>query len=1054
MSNALKRTALALLLVLAGSSAFAQNVVGGSVTDAANVPLEGVAVFVKGTSEGTITNSKGHFSINAAENQTLVFSCLGYQEVEETVGKRTVVNVKMSEESTQLEAGEIVSTGYGTTTRRDLTGSISKADMGTIMKSNVTSFDSALSGRVAGVVVTTSDGALGTEASITIRGNNSLTQSNQPLFIIDGFPSESSFASSLNSADIESMDILKDASATAIYGARGANGVIVITTKSGQEGKPKVNFSSSWTMSRIANKADLMNPYEFVRLQSELLSESTMADTFFGYSEDYGRNLTLDDYRTIKGIDWQDKLYRSALQQSYNLSVSGGTKGGATYNIGGSVLDQDGIIINSNFQRYQGKANITIPFNKKISFNLNANYSRTITNGLTPTTAETTSTASGWLIFSIWGYRPVTSPGQDIIDSTLDEGIDHSNDYRFNPVKTARNEYRKTFVDLLNANASLTWKLTNDLTLRLSGGYKVYQRRREEFNGSQTYTGYPGSPSGKGVNGTAYWTDQRTWVTSNTLQYKKRFGRSHNFDALIGMDIQGQHQKYDGVSATQISSEELGIAGIYTGNYQVVPSSWYDWTLMSFLMRTNYNYKYRYYFTFSFRGDGSSRFPDGNRWGWFPSAGISWNFNREEWMKNISWLSNGKLRASWGLTGNNRTSSPYDYYSQITVTPGSPNSMDYVFDGSYVQGYYVNNMANKRLKWETTEQWNIGLDLGLFDGRIKFTGDWYSKETRDLLLYSLLPSSSGFVQGMLNIGKMQNKGIELSLETVNIKTRNFSWSTSFNIAFNRNKIVELIDHQNTIQSSVSWDTRYNSQFPYISQVGKPTGLMYGYMYEGTYKYEDFDLVNGEYLLKADVPYLTSYTRASIRPGDPKYKDMNHDGVLDDYDRTIIGSGQPAHTGGFGNNFTWKNWDLNIFFTWSYGNDILNANRLIFEAGLNQQTNQLRSFSRRWSTDRPESNIPRAKANGAYLYSSRVVEDGSFLRLKNVSLGYTFSQRVLRKSRISSLRLHVSLDNILTITGYSGPDPEVSTRQSVLTPGFDWSAYPRAFGLTGGLEITF
>lgn len=1051
MKKTLKRMATAVLLslsVLLTGKAFAQNTVVGRVVDTNNTPLIGVNVVVKGTTTGTTTGIDGNYSIKVAETQTLVFSYLGYTTVEEVVGKRTAINVKMTEEATQLGAVEIVNIGYGTTTRRDLTGSVAKADLNTMMKANVTNFDQALNGRIAGVVVTTGDGSLGAEANITIRGNNSLTQSNAPLYIIDGFPSEGSFATSINPADIESIDVLKDASATAIYGARGANGVIVINTKRGTEGKPTVNFSASFSLSHIANKIDLMDSYEFVRLQEELLSETSMASTYYRYSEDLGRELTLEDYRNIPGIDWQDELYRTAFQQNYNVSLSGGNKEGLRYNVGFSALDQDGIIIRSNFQRYQGKANFTLPITKKLTLNMNANYSRTATNGVNPTTAETTSSSSGWLMYSVWGYRPVTGPGQDLIDSILDESVDGSNDYRFNPVKTAKNEYRKTLVDYLNSNIALTWKITPELTFKTTGGYVMNKRRREEFNGTETYTGYPGSPSGKGVNGAIYWTDQANWTNENTLNYKRRFGRSHNVDLMAGLSFQGQKNTYDGVSATQITSEELGIAGIHTGNYQSVASNYFDWRMMSMFLRANYNFRYKYYLTFSFRADGSSKFPSDNRWGYFPSVGVSWNFNRENLLKDSEWLNNGKLRFSWGLTGNNRTQTPYDFYSQITVTPGSTGSFDYVFDGTRVPGYYFSNMANDKLKWETTEQWNVGIDLGFFQDRIKVTADWYDKVTHDLLLYALLPASSGYEQGMLNIGSIRNRGFEFTLETVNIKTRDFQWSTSFNIAFNRNKILGLLDNQHTLQSSVTWETHFNSQFPYISQVNKPTGMMYGFIYDGTYKDEDFDAAGN---LLDGIP---AYKGNTMQPGDLKYRDMNGDGKIDDYDRTIIGCGQPLHTGGFNNSFNWKNFDLNIFFSWSYGNDILNANRLIFESGWKAQTNQLASYADRWTTDNRTSDIPRAGAIGSEEYSSRVIEDGSFLRLKNVSLGYTISGRRIRKAGISSMRVYVSADNIWTLTNYSGPDPEVSTRNSVLTPGFDWSAYPRAYGFTAGVNITF
>ncbi len=1046
----LKPIAATLMLALGtATAALAQHTVVGRVVDTNDVPLVGVTVIVKGSQSGTATGSNGNYSIQAREEQTLVFSYLGYTTVEEPVGKRTAINVKMAEEAASIGAVEIVHMGYGTTTRRDLTGSVAKADLSEIMKANVTSFDNALAGRIAGVVATTGDGALGTEATVTIRGNNSLTQSSAPLYIIDGFPSESSFAASINPADIESIDVLKDASAIAIYGARGANGVIVITTKGGTEGKPTVNFNASFSMNRIANKIDLMDTYEFVRLQSEWLDEATMNKTYFR------DGLTLEDYRTnIHGIDWQDELYRTSFQQNYNVSLSGGNKEGLRYNIGFSALDQDGIILRSNFQRYQGKAKLTLPITKKLVMDMNANYSRTATNGVTPTTAESTSSSSGWLMFSVWGYRPISPSGQDLLDEMFDEGVSGSNDYRFNPVKTARNEHRKMLVDYLNANLALTYTIIPDLKLKVTGGYTLNQRRREEFNGSETYTGNPKSPSGKGVNGGIYWTDQRSWINENTLTWRKRVARNHNIDLLAGLTFQGQKQTYDGVNATQITSEELGIAGIYTGDYQIVKGIYSDWRMMSALFRANYNYRYKYYLTVSFRADGSSKFPAGNRWGYFPSVGTSWNFNREEALKKSKWLSNGKLRASWGLTGNNRTQTPYDFYSQITVQPGASGSLDYVFGGERVPGYYVSNMANDRLKWETTEQWNVGLDLGFFEDRIKFSGDWYLKNTRDLLLYALLPASSGYEQGMINIGKIRNRGFEFTLETVNVKSRDFRWSTSFNIAFNRNKIMALVDGQNTLQSAVTWDTHFNSQFPYISQVGKPTGMMYGLIYEGTYKYEDFDIVDGQYVLREGIPYMTNYQRENIQPGDMRYRDMNGDGVIDDYDRTIIGCGQPLHTGGFGNTFQWKGFDLNIFFSWSYGNDVLNANRLVFDSGWKSQTNQLASYAGRWTPENATSDIPRVGARGREVYSSRVVEDGSFLRLKNLSLGYSLPTRTLRKAGISTLRVYVSADNIWTLTGYSGPDPEVSTRNSVLTPGFDWSAYPRAIGFTAGVNLTF
>lgn len=1058
----------ALVMLFCVTDMFAQGItVTGRVVDETGEPLIAVTVFEDGkTSNGTMTDIDGNYSLNVSSAKaTIVYSCLGFAEVKETVGLRKAINVTLTEEKLSIDAAEVVSVGYGSVTRRDLTGSVSKVDMGEILKAPVTNFDQALTGKVAGVVVTTSDGALGAEANITIRGNNSLTQSSAPLYIIDGFPTESSMATALNSADIESIDILKDASATAIYGARGANGVIVITTKQGVEGKPKVNFSSSWTVSHIANKADLMNGYEFVQLQNEIYSLSGNTNAYIKPSnadEEAGiKSYALEDYLDeSRWTDWQDNIYRTSLSQNYNLSISGGSKeAGNRYNVSMSVVDQNGIIVKSNFQRYQGKVNFQQKLGKKVTFDFMANYSRQITNGVTPTNAQQSSSATGWLIYSVWGYRPVKPKSQwdiagDMVDEMIDSDVASSNDYRFNPAMTVRNEYRKTLVDYLNASGGLTWDIIDDLKLKITGGYTMNKRRREEFNGTQTYTGYEGSPSGKGINGGIYWNDKMTWVNDNTLTYTKRFNRKHNFTFLAGFTLSGEKFDYKGTYATQMTTESLGLNGLHTGSYQTVTPWQYDWTMMSGFFRVNYNFKYKYYVTASFRADGSSKFPKNNRWGYFPSAGVSWNINREDWLKDKSWISNAKLRASWGLTGNNRTTTPYDFYSQIATLPGNPDSYDYVFDGNIVSGYYPSNMSNDNLKWETTEQFNVGLDFSAFESRIKLTADWYLKNTRDLLLQATIPASSGYTSAMLNVGSMQNMGYEVTLDLVPVQKKNFTWNMNFNIAINRNKVTALTNDQYSLLRSVSWDQRFNAQYPYITQVGKPSGMMYGFIYEGTYKPEEFNA--GGTSLKDGIAYMTSVGQDKVRPGDPKYRDINKDGLIDDNDRTVIGCGQPLHTGGFGNTFNFHGFDLNIFFSWSYGNDVINANRLYFENGSITNTNQLKTYTNRWTPENSTSDIPRVGADIAsmFVYSSRVVEDASFLRLRNVTLGYTLPRKVLRKMHFDTMRFYVSAENLWTLTNYSGPDPEVSTRNSVLTPGFDWSAYPRAMGVTAGLSFTF
>ena len=1053
--NTLTKFMLALLLSLLPLGAGAQTVtVKGRVTDSSGQGVIAATVYEEGnTANGTVSDADGNWSLKVAAKSSIVFSCLGYMDVTEPVGGRSVIDVVLSEDAVSLEASQVVSDGYTSVAKRDLTGSVSSVSMDDVLKAPVTSFDQALTGRVAGVVVTTTDGSVGTTAEITIRGNNSLTQSSAPLYIIDGFPSESSMATALNSADIETIDILKDASATAIYGARGANGVVVITTKKGATGRPKVSFNASWTGNRISNKVKLMDAYEFVRLQTDYTASSGATNFYLRDGH------TLEEYRNVESVDWQDRIYRDALVQNYNVSLSGGSKSsGTNYSVSLSALGQDGIIVNSNFQRYQGKIDLRQTIGKRLQWNFLVNYTRSITGGTNPTSAQQSSSASGWLMYSVWGYRPVRPLSQqgegddEWADGLIDTDVASSNDYRFNPAKTVRNEYRRNVMDYLSANTSLVWTILEGLKLKVTAVYTMNKRRNESFNGSQTYTGYEGSPSGKGINGSIYWYDQRTWLNDWQLSYNKSLARKHHLALLAVFSLQGQNYDYYGTSVTQMTTEALALKGLHTGQYQTVTPFEYDWRLMSGAFRVNYNYKYKYYLTASFRADASSKFPKANRVGYFPSASLAWNFNREDFLKRQAWLSNGKLRLSWGLTGNNRTSTPYDFYSQIATLPGNNDSFDYVFGGKNTAGYYPSNMANERLKWETTAQWNLGVDLGLMENRIKFTGDIYQKDTYDLLLQATIPASSGYSTEMLNIGSMQNRGLELTLDVDVLRLRDLVWNVNANIGINRNKVTALTDGQYSLLRSVSWDQQFNSQDAYITQVGKPSGMMYGFLYDGTYKASDF---NEAGVLKDGIAYLTSIGRSATKPGDPKYRDINGDGEVNDNDRTIIGCGQPLHTGGFGSTLTWKGFDLSCFFSWSYGHHVLNANRLIFDAGSKSNLNQFTSYQNRFdAVTNPDSDTPRPNANGMNVYSSRVVEDGSYLRLKNVTLGYRLPPRLLQKIRLESVRFYVSGDNLWTLTRYSGPDPEVSTRNSVLTPGFDWSAYPRAFGVTAGINVTF
>lgn len=1023
------------------------NEITGKVVDALG-ELPGVTVVVKGSSNGTTTNLNGEFLLkNVKPNDVILFSFIGYKTQTIKVGNQKKFNITMIEDAQTLEEVQIVAVGYGDVRRRDLTGSIGSANMKDLVKTPVSNIAENLGGRIAGVQVSSSDGGPGDNFDIVIRGAGSLTGSTAPLYVIDGFPSETSGLSSLNPNDIESIDILKDASATAIYGARGANGVVIVTTKKGGAGKPTITYNGSLKVSNVKNTPEMMNGYEFVLLQQEIMGNGE------DFKDNYITDLypSIDDYLYAPSYDWQDYIYRTALSHSHHLSMTGG-QGDLKYTTSLSYDDTQGVIINSGVKRYQGRVNLSQKVNNKLKIDFTGNYASNVQDG--PTVSTSTTAMSTAYMYSVWSFRPVSPTGSDLLNQMYDEGVNMSEDYRFNPVKSAQNEYRHKTTNNLQFNVGVEYELLKNLKLKVTAGYVARDYKNEEFNNSQTRTGnsHPSNTQSKGINAYLYQSEDRSYLNENTLSYQLN-KKSHSFNALLGMSVQKNTSYIHSIRTEQISNESFGMAGLDKGSNPVVTSSKGENKLMSYFGRINYNYDSRYYVTATMRADGSSKFAKGNRWGYFPSGSLAWAFQRESFVsENLSWLSNGKLRFSYGQTGNNRIGN-YDYMAHLIT---NDNIYKYPWNGEFTKGYVLSSMYNEKLKWETTEQLDFGLDLGFLDGRINLNMDYYIKTTKDLLLDADISASSGFSTATLNVGKLRNSGFELTLETTNIKTNDFTWTSNFNIAFNKNEIIALNSGQPYMTSYISWDNKYKTVPAYISKVGESAGKMYGFVYEGTYKYEDFDKTtgaNGEdvYTLKEGIPYYT----AGTQPGDPKYKDLDGNGEINEKDKTTIGNGQPKHIGGFSNNFVWKNFDLNIFFQWSYGNDILNANRLVFENPTSKQnTNMFASYVNRWTPENPTSNMPRARAQGSSEYSSLYVEDGSYLKLKNISLGYNFDAKLLKPLHISNARVYVSAENIATITSYSGSDPEVSTRNSPLTPGFDWSAYPRSLNVSFGLNVTF
>lgn len=1056
------RIFLVLSFIALSISLKAQVQVKGTVVDSKGEALIGVAVVQSAnTSKGTITDFDGNFSLSVPDKNTmLTFSYIGFKKEEVKVTPATAMRIVMQEESAFLE--EVVVIGYQEMRRKDLTGSVAKANMDDILKAPTASFDQALGGRLAGVQVSSGEGSPGSSMNIIIRGANSITGDNSPLYVIDGFQVEDpSVASTINPNDIESIDVLKDASATAIYGARGANGVVMITTKKGKAGAPKLSYDFSAGVQRITKKLKLMDAYEFVKLQAEVSPIDINGEN--GYFQTYeGKTYTLDDYRNIPQYDWQDMIFKDAWQQSHNLTLTGG-KDGIRYNVSASIFDQDGIVIRSNYNRVQGRGALTVR-QKKFHTYLAINYSNSKQVGASP--SQTSYSGMNNLFYSVWGYRPVTQPNVELsslLNNIQDPSVDSQNDYRFNPIMSLQNDYNKRFIENMRANGFVEYEIMKNLKLKVLGTYSTDIRRQEVFNNSKTRYGYPGSANGVNANLTV--SERRTWLNENTLAYQKTFNKKHSFSALAGITFEDSRYKFNYQSYNNIPFESLGMAGIKNGQPGNPRSTIEEASAMSYLARANYNYDGKYYLTGSIRADGSSKFAKDNRWGYFPSASGAWNFSEESFfepLKNI--VNSAKLRAGWGLTGNNRVG-PYDRFDELKQQAES--LYPYINQNGTGHGVYPlgekptsvgvipTRLGNKDLKWETTGQVNVGIDLVLLRDRITFTADWYNKNTYDLLMAQELPFSSGYGEIVRNIGEVNNKGIEFTLNTVNISTKLFKWSSSFNISFNRNKVKKLADGIESMLTVAEFDQNFNGLHNYIAKKDFPIGMIYGYVYEGTYKYDDFDRSGNTYSLKPGVPAHSN--EPNTQPGFPKYKDLNGDGIINNDDRTVIGKGDPKHIGGFTNNFEYKDFDLSVFLQWSYGNDILNANKLMFESGFNRRRdlNQFASYADRWTPENPNSDIPSASQSSSNsLISSRIVEDGSYLRIKNVALGYTLPIKVVKKLHIDKARVYVSVQNLYTFTNYSGYDPEVSIKNSALNPGLDFSAYPRARTIDFGINLSF
>lgn len=1042
-----KITLLTAVILLSAKCLFAQErvIVTGKVTTLDGDPIAGALVLVKGTVNGSMTDVSGKYSITAASENVLIYSQMGYIDREVTVGTSRNIDITLEEDIVALEEARVVEIGYGGQARKDLTGTVSIVKMDDVIKAPVVNFDQALQGRMPGVYVSSADGQPGSNMEIVIRGANSLTQSNAPLYVVDGFPMEDFSSAAINSNDIESLTVLKDASATAVYGARGANGVIIIETKKGVEGRPVIAYNGTFGFQTVTKKMKMMNALEFVEYQIE--RSPATADTYLN-----NLDRTLEYYRDLgQGIDWQDKLFRIAPIHMHNVSMTGGTTS-TKYSVSLSAADQQGVILNSGYQKYQGRLSMIQQLGRTTKITINGSFTSDKTYGQTSSSALSTSNAyASYLMYRTWAYRPVNTSGVVEDEELFDDAFDGVNSAVMNPVLSSKNEDKSTRKVTFISNAKFEWDIMKELKLTISGGYSRFLTLNTEFNNSKTYKGYPLLTNARGINASNSNVHKTAWMNENTLTYNKGWNRDrHKLNVVAGFTIEGINMETYGYSSKFIPIESLGISGMDDGLPNTMTARLSDNRLMSALGRVNYNYKSKYLVTASFRADGSSKFAPNHRWGFFPSGAVAWRMSKEDFMRRVKFVSDLKLRASWGLTGNNRV-------GDFSRWPAMSISDYYSFDLSEPSEALVPTaMGNRDLTWETTEQVDVGLDLRLFRNRVSLTMDWYQKTTRDLLLNANVPYSSGYTSVYKNIGKVRNRGLEFSLNTINVRTRNFEWSSDFNISFNRSRVLELADGEKNLLSKISFTGDFNATYLYLAQVGRPMAQFYGVQWDGVYGYDDFDIdKSGKYVLKNSVP-TNGNERTAIQPGDIKYVDQNGDGVVNDRDMVVIGRCEPIHTGGFNNNFIYKDLSLSVFFQWRYGSDVMNANRIIFEGNYaNKNINQFKTYVDRWSPDNQDSKNFRIGGRGpSGVYSSKTIEDGSFLRLKTVQLAYSFPKKWMKEIHLNTIQVYISGENLWTWTAYSGLDPEVSTKNSALTPGFDYSAYARNRIFTAGVKIVF
>lgn len=963
-----------------------------------NEPLIGASVLIKGTTTGTASDIDGKFTLEVGDtNATLVCSFIGYNRLEYPLNGQTNVSISLVPDTETLD--EVVVVGYGTMRKSDLTGSLTSIKAKDMSSFTVPNPIQALQGRAPGVVITSNSGSPEGNFSIRIRGTNSIRGDNTPLYIIDGVPSN---PSSINNQDIESVEVLKDASATAIYGSRGANGVILITTKRGKAGATSVVYDGSIGIQTQIKKLDMMNAIEWGTYYNEQQKNDTGKEFF-----------TPEQIAAFgKGTDWQSLAFKNAPVHNHNLTVSGGTEKTQIL-ISASAMLRDGLIPNSYYNKYNLRSNIDHAINDYFDVSLTTSYARTNKS----MKSSGGGNRGGSLIGGIISSPPTLTPyNEDGSYQDLRLAYPFMSNALYNPINMINEQSNETEADLTNNNVALTYKPIKGLSLKASFGVESLDYRDDNYTTSKYLYGTSSASVGN--------TRETSMINENIVNYNTTIANKHRIDLTAGFTYQEQQRKGMSASGSGFisdvpASHQLGAASTFG-----TPSTSYTkWSLMSYLGRLNYAFDNKYLATISFRADGSSRYSKGDKWGYFPSAALAWRISDEGFLKDVEQISDMKIRIGYGETGSTAIN-PYTTLNMLSQgkTP---------VDGDLSTYYAPSTTLPANLKWETTAQYNIGLDATLFDQRLRITADYYSKTTRDLLNAVTLPASSGYSTTIKNIGKMSNKGFEFMVDGDILKSKDLSWAASFNIAFNKNEVKELYDGKDVLGSRVG--LAYIEDFINLIRVGEPIGVFYTYKETG---YDD----NGNII----------------------YEDRDQNGVLTNEDKIITGDPHPDFTYGFNSDIRFKDFEFSFFFQGSYGNDVFNIGEtanLDAGVGLNLKKEVLTNHWKESNTAEQNSaaKYPKASRNVKQNYSDRYVEDGSYLRLKNISLAYNLPVSKLGASNwLKGAKVYVSAQNLWTITNYSGMDPEVNSwgGGNSVNLGLDYLTYPNSKSVTFGATIQF